>query len=347
MRIIVDLMGGDNAPAETLKGAVWASQELDAELVLVGNRNEIESLAEQNSYDLSKMEVVHAESVITMEDDPILPVRGKQDSSMSVALKMLAEGKGDAMVSTGNTGALFTGATLLVRKVKGVLRPGIGAILPLQNPVLLMDTGANVTVTEENLEQFGVMGSAYMRKMYGIERPRVGLLNNGSEACKGTALQQAAYQRLSQNPDIHFVGNVEGNAVAFGVCDVLVTDGFTGNIFLKGTEGLGKMLLGKLKSMFKEAPLGFVAYFALKKQIKGLKKQFDSSEHGGAPILGVQKPVIKAHGSSNAKAFKNAIRQAINFASSGVTDEIGVASQAYLERKNALRAQKKQADQEA
>ncbi len=346
MRIIVDLMGGDNAPAETLKGAVWASQELDAEFVLVGDRNEIEALATQNNYDLSKMELIHAESVITMEDDPILPVRGKQDSSMSVALRMLAEGKGDAMVSTGNTGALFTGATLLVRKVKGVLRPGIGAILPLQNPVLLMDTGAHVTVTEENLEQFGVMGSAYMRKMYGIERPRVGLLNNGSESCKGTALQQAAYQRLSQNPDINFVGNVEGNTVAFDVCDVLVTDGFTGNIFLKGTEGLGKMLLGKLKSMFKEAPLGFVAYLTLKKQIKGLKKQFDSSEHGGAPILGVNKPVIKAHGSSNAKAFKNAIRQAINFASSGVNEEIGVAAQAYLERKNSLRAQKKQADQE-
>lgn len=346
MRIIVDVMGGDKAPAETLKGAVWASRELDAEFVLVGNSKEIEDLAAQNGYDLSKMEIVHAESVITMEDDPILSVRGKQDSSMSVALKMLAEGKGDAMVSTGNTGALFTGATLLVRKVKGILRPGIGAILPLQNPVLLMDTGANVTVTEENLEQFGVMGSAYMRKMYGIERPRVGLLNNGSESCKGTDLQKAAYQRLSQNPDVNFVGNVEGNTVAFDVCDVLVTDGFTGNIFLKGTEGLGKLLLGKLKAMFKDAPLGFVAYLALKKQIKGLKKQFDSSEHGGAPILGVTKPVIKAHGSSDAKAFKNAIRQAISYASSGVMDEIGTAAQEYLERKNALRAEKKKADQE-
>lgn len=342
MKIIVDMMGGDNAPEETVKGAIAAANEFDAEFVWVGNRSDIERIAAENKFDLGRVEVVHADSVITMEDNPVCVVRGKQDSSMSVGMKLLVEGKGDAFVSTGNTGALFTGANLIVRKLKGVLRPGIGAIIPLQNPVLLLDTGANLVVTEENLEQFAVMGSAYMRKMYGIEKPRVGLLNNGTEECKGNELQQAAYQKLKNNPDIHFVGNVEGNAVAFGACDVLVTDGFTGNIFLKSTEGLGKMLLGKLKTMFKSSPLTMLAALTMKKQIKQMKKQFDSSEHGGAPILGIAKPVIKAHGSSNAKAFKNAIRQAINYVESGVTEEISVAAQSYAARRKAEQEKRKQ-----
>ncbi len=346
MKIIVDIMGGDNAPEETVKGAILAAREFpNVSFLWVGNQADIERIAKENDFSLEGIEIVATENVITMEDNPVLVVRGKQDSSMSVGLKLLAEGKGDAMVSTGNTGALFTGANLIVRKLKGVLRPAIGAILPMENPVLLMDTGANVTVTEENLEQFGVMGAAYMRKMYGLESPRVGLLNNGTEECKGTELQQAAHQRLKKNPDVNFVGNVEGNGVAVGKCDVLVTDGFTGNIFLKGTEGLGKMLLGKLKSMFKSAPLGFVAYLVLKKQIKGLKKQFDSTEHGGAPILGVTRPVIKAHGSSNAKAFKNAIRQAINYVNSGVTEELAAAALQYAERRRAEQEARKAAKQ--
>ena len=200
-----------------------------------------------------------------------------------------------------------------------------------------MDTGANVTVTEENLEQFGVMGSAYMRKMYGMKTPRVGLLNNGAEECKGTLLQQAAYKRLQNNPDVHFVGNVEGNVVPFDRCDVLVADGFTGNIYLKGIEGLGKMLLGRLKQMFKSTLLTKLAAAAMMKHIKAMKKEYDTSEHGGAPILGVSKPVIKAHGSSDAKAFKNAIRQAIAFANSGVIDEIAIVAKEYAERKKAAR----------
>ena len=203
MRIIVDVMGGDKAPAETVKGVIQASQEFNASFILVGNREDIERIAEENDFDIRRMDIVHTETVITMEDDPLCVVRGKQDSSMSVGLRMLAEGQGDAFVSTGNTGALFTGATLIVRKVKGVQRAGIGTILPLQNPVLLLDTGANVTVTDENLEQFGVIGSTYMSKMYGLESPRVGLLNNGAEESKGTELQRSAYQRLKNNTDIN------------------------------------------------------------------------------------------------------------------------------------------------
>ena len=341
MKIIVDVMGGDNAPEETVKGVMMAADELNATFILVGDKGEIERIASENNFDIRRMDIVHSETVITMEDNPISVVRGKEDSSMSVGLRMLAEGKGDAFVSTGNTGALFTGATLIVRKVKGVQRAGIGTVLPCQNPVLLLDTGANVTVTEENLEQFGVMGAAYMHKVYGVENPRVGLLNNGAEECKGTELQQAAYKRLGANPDINFVGNIEGSVLPFDVCDVLVTDGFTGNILLKTMEGVGKMILKKMKEVFYSTPITKVAALTMKPQLKGMKKDLDPSEHGGAPILGISKPVIKAHGSSDAKAFKNAIRQAIDYAGSGAVYEIAEAAKAYAERKKAAKETEK------
>lgn len=335
MKIIVDVMGGDKAPEETVKGVLWAMREFNATYILVGDREEIERIVTENDYDIRLFHIVDTKTYITMEDDPISVVRGKQDSSMAIGLRMLAEGQGDAFVSTGNTGALFTGATLIVRKIKGVLRAGIGSIIPLQNPVLLLDSGANIVVTEDNLEQFAVMGAAYMKKMYHIESPRVGLLNNGAEDCKGTPLQQSANKRLAANADINFVGNVEGNAVPFNTCDVLVTDGFTGNILLKGMEGLGKMLLGRLKQMFYSSPVTKVAALSMKKQIKEMKKEFDSSEHGGAPILGISKPVVKAHGSSDAKAFKNAIGQAIAYASSGVIYDVAVSAQEYAARRRA------------
>lgn len=345
MKIIVDVMGGDNAPEETVKGVAMAAQELNASFILVGNREEIERVAAENQLDIRRMDIVHTETVITMEDNPVSVVRGKEDSSMSVGLRMLAEGKGDAFVSTGNTGALFTGATLIVRKVKGIQRAGIGAVLPCQKPVLLLDTGANVTVTEENLDQFGVMGAAYMRKVYGVENPRVGLLNNGAEECKGTELQQAAYQKLRDNPDVNFVGNIEGSVLPFDVCDVLVADGFTGNILLKTMEGVGKMILKKMKEVFYSTPLTKVAALTMKPRLAGMKKELDPSEHGGAPILGISKPVIKAHGSSDAKAFKNAIRQAIAYADSGAVFEIAEAAQAYAARKKAAKESEKTAQE--
>lgn len=339
-------MGGDRAPEETVKGVIMAAQEFNASYILVGNRFEIERIAQENDFDIRRMDIVHTETVITMEDDPLCVVRGKQDSSMAVGLRMLAEGHGDAFVSTGNTGALFTGATLIVRKAKGVLRAGIGAIVPLQVPVLLLDTGANIAVTEENLEQFAVMGSAYMRKMYGLEQPRVGLLNNGAEETKGTPLQQAAYKRLAACEEIRFVGNIEGSVAPFDTCDVLVTDGFTGNIFLKTVEGLGKMLLSRLKSVFYSSTVTKVAALGVKKQLAEMKKDYDPAEHGGAPILGISKPVIKAHGSSDAKAFKNAIRQAINYADSGAIYDIAEAAKQYAERRKAAQERKKQEAQE-
>ena len=324
MRIIVDVMGGDKAPEETVKGVIQAAKEFNASFILVGNRDDIERITAENNFDSRRMDIVHTETVITMEDDPLCVVRGKQDSSMSIGLKMLAEGQGDAFVSTGNTGALFTGATLIVRKVKGVQRAGIGTILPL--------------------EQFGVIGSAYMSKMYGLESPRVGLLNNGAEECKGTELQRAAYQRLKNNSDINFVGNIEGNILPFNSCDVIVADGFTGNVLLKTVEGLGKLLLGKLKEVLYSSTTTKLAALTMKKQLGGMKKQFDASEYGGSPILGISKPVIKAHGSSDAKAFKNAIRQAITYAESGAIYDIATSARAYSEKKKAEQEALKQAE---
>ena len=333
MKIIVDMMGGDRAPEETVKGICQAAQEFNASYILVGNQQEIERVAAENQLDIRRFDIVHTEQAISMEDDPLCVVRTKTESSMAVGMKLLAEGKGDAFVSAGNTGALFTGATLIVRKIKGVSRAGIGTILPFQNPVLLLDTGANVTVTEENLEQFGVMGAAYMRGMYGIDRPRVGLLNNGAESCKGTALQQAAFRLLSENREINFVGNIEGSTAPFGTCDVLVADGFSGNIFLKSVEGVGKLLLGKLKRVLYSTPATKLAALTMKKPLMLMKKEMDPSEHGGAPILGISRPVIKAHGSSDAKAFKNAIRQAIAYADSDAIYDLALCIQRFNEQK--------------
>ena len=205
MRIIVDAMGGDKAPFEIIKGVYEASLEYGASFILVGDREKIEDIANENGYDLRRFEIVDAKNVITMEDDPLCVVRSKNDSSMSVALRLLSEGKGDAMISAGNSGALFTGASLIVRKIKGVKRAAIASVLPFSPPVMLLDSGANLTVTDDCLEQFAVMGGAYMRNYFGISNPRVGLLNNGSEECKGTELQRNAYQRLKAADNINFI----------------------------------------------------------------------------------------------------------------------------------------------
>ncbi len=311
-------MGGDKAPLEVVKGAYLASLEYNASFILVGDKAAIEKIAAEEQIDLRRFDIVHANSVIEMEDDPISVVRAKNDSSMSVALRLLSEGKGDAVVSTGNTGALFTGATLIVRKIKGIRRAAIASILPMNPPVLLLDSGANVTVTDEYLEQFAIMGSIYMQRVYGLNAPRVGLLNNGSEECKGTELQLKTYARLSESPSINFVGNVEANKIPKNACDVLVTDGFTGNILLKSIEGMGKMMLTTMKELFYADTRTKISAVFARHKVADIKKRFDPTEHGGAPILGISKPVIKAHGSSNANAVKNAVRQAINYAETSV-----------------------------
>lgn len=318
MIVIVDCMGGDKAPLEVVKGAYAASLEYNANFILVGDKAEILRIADSEGMDLRRFDIVDAPVTIEMTDPPLAVMKAKKDSSMNVALTMLAEGKGDALVSTGNTGALFTGATLIVRKIKGIKRAAIASILPMSPPVLLLDSGANIQVTPAYLEQFAIMGSIYMHKIHGLSAPRIGLLNNGAEETKGTELQLEAYKLLSDSPSLNFVGNVEANMVPKDACDVLVTDGFTGNILLKSIEGMGKLMLRTMKDIFYSDTLAKISGLLIKRKINDVKAVFDPNEHGGAPILGISKPVIKAHGSSNAKAVKNAIRQAIAYADSGV-----------------------------
>ena len=347
MRIILDIMSGDKAPVETLKGAVNAKAQKfseGVEFTLVGDENVIKKIAQENKLDLSGFEIRHAESVLTMEDEPMAVMKEKSDSSLSVGLRMLAAGEGDAFVSCGNTGALFCGSSLIVKRVKGIQRAAIGAILPLAKPVMLMDSGASVQVNEDYLHQFAIMGSAYMKAIYSVDSPTVAMVNNGAEEHKGTELQQAAYPKLKESKFINFIGNVEGNQIPFGYCDVAVCDGFTGNIVLKSIEGMGKLMSAELKAVFKSGLGGVIAYLLVKKQLKNFKKKFDAKEHGGAPILGISKTVIKAHGSSDARAFMNAIRRAISCEKAGVTDIIAKTAAEYSAEKKKAQAEKADAE---
>ncbi len=331
MNIIIDAMGGDNAPSEIVKGAVEASNTYDVKITLVGNEQAIRGVAEKNSLDLSKIEIVHTDVVITMEDTATLVVRGKENSSMGIGLNLLKDG-GDAFVSAGNTGALHAGSSLIIRKINGIARSGIATIFPFERPMIMMDMGANPTVTANYLEQWAMMCSIYMNKIYHVENPEVGLLNNGTEKTKGTAVMVETYKLLSES-NLNFIGNVEAREIPFGACDVMVTDGFTGNIVLKLVEGMGKFMFGELKNMYSKNMATKLSFLAMKASLKQFKKSFDASEHGGAPFLGLNKPVIKAHGSSDAKAIKNAIRQAINYVQSGITQEISAEIEKMKEMK--------------
>ncbi len=325
MKIIIDVMSGDNAPEEIIKGVFLAHEENPSvDLVMTGNKYIIEDYCREAGLELDDpaVSIVHTESVISMEDAGLSVVREKADSSMGKGLKMLAAGEADAMVSAGNTGALHAGSTLVVRRIKGIGRSAIATILPLETPMLLIDAGANTEVTKEHLKQFAIMGSIYMNKIFGIENPRVGLANNGTESTKGTKLLQETYTYLSECEHINFIGNIEGKQIPFSECDVLVCDGFTGNMILKLTEGLAKFFMGKVKQVFMRTAATKAAGLVMKPQIKEFKKQFDASEYGGAPLLGISKPVIKAHGSSDAVAIKNAIRQTIDFVNTGLIKEL-------------------------
>ena len=340
MKILIDAMSGDNAPLEILKGVELAAKEFkEHELVLVGDENIISDVAVKNEIDISGIKIIHADSVISMEDSPLSVVRDKRDSSMSVGFKTLSRGEVDAFVSAGNTGALVTGATIIVRRIPGINRAAIASILPLSTPVLLMDSGANLTVSSDNICQFAFMGAKYMEKIYGIDRPKIGQLNNGTEYNKGNALQTESYQILTDS-GLNFVGNVEAKEVPLGVCDVLVTDGFTGNVFLKAIEGMGKFMLGTLKDVLTTNIVTKVSTLTMKEKIKEMKHRFDASEHGGAPLLGISKPVIKAHGSSDAKAIKNAVRQAIFFVETGINSDITIFAEGYDEKKMLADAEK-------
>lgn len=327
MKIIIDAMGGDNAPQAIVGGAVAAQKEFGVDLVLVGREAEVNAcLAQCGGADNPHITVVNAQEVIDMHDDPATAVRRKKDSSMSVALNMLRSGEGDAVISAGSTGALLTGATLTVKRIRGIRRAAMAPVLPNGGKgTVLIDCGANVECTPEYLLQFAYMGSFYSGKILGVENPRVALLNNGSEDTKGTELCKATYALLKEAGEegrLNFIGNVEGTDVFTGKADVIVTDGYSGNILLKTAEGTIKFLLKNLKQVFKSSIRTKLGALLVKKKLAGVKKMLDVSEIGGTAFLGVTRPVIKAHGSSDARAIRSAVKQAIAFVNAEVIADI-------------------------
>lgn len=321
MRIIVDVMGGDNPPEELTHGAVMASRICGARIVLCGDERVIKKQLQRDLADRRSFEIINAESAVTMEDDPFDIIKKKKNSSMAASLKYLADGGADALVSTGNTGALFVGATTTVHTIKGVRRGAIGTVLPFERPLLLLDSGANVTVNSDYLLHFAFLGEAYYSGTFGVQRPVVGLLNNGAESHKGTPTLVETYAKLRAS-DLNFCGNVEGRDIPRGKCDVLVTDGFTGNIVIKYSEGLMSFVFGKLKDAYNTNAATKLSALPMQGPLKKLKNEFSSDEYGGAPILGIRKPIIKAHGNSDAQAIKSAVLQAYRYADSGVISKI-------------------------
>ena len=323
MRLIVDCMSGDNAPEEIVRGALEGKTKEGVELILVGTKSDIEECAKKHSLSLDGCVIVENEGEnITMEDEVTSVVKEKNQSSMAVALKLLKDGEGDAMVSAGNTGALLTGATLVLRRIKGVRRPGLGAILPFGSPTLLTDAGAQAVCAPEDLVMFARMGSMYMNKVMGIDSPKVALINNGAEECKGTDLQKNTYQALKGLDGINFVGNIEGREIFDGEYDVLIADGFTGNIVVKMCEGTGRFTKKCLNDVFRRNILSKLAYLLAKGSVDTLRHDTDHSIYGGAPFLGIAKPVIKAHGSANHVSVAVCIGQAKRYAQSGMIDYI-------------------------
>ena len=322
MKIIIDAMGGDNAPQEIIKGALRAKHELGIDLILVGQEEAIRACLPAGE----DVEIVDAREIITLEDDPSTATRRKKDSSMAVSLRLLKEGAGDAVVSAGSTGALLTGATLTVKRIHGIRRAALAPVLPAgEHGVMLIDCGANVECTAEYLLQFAYMGSFYAQKLMGVPEPRVGLLNVGTEDTKGGELQHQAFDLLQQagrQKRIRFVGNIEGTDVFSGNVDVVVTDGFTGNVLLKSAEGIIKFMMHSLKDVFYRSTVNKLAAAVLKKDLAAMKKSMDVNEVGGTALVGISKPVVKAHGSSNEASFFAAIRQAKQFAESGIIDDI-------------------------
>ncbi|MBR3844743.1 MAG: phosphate acyltransferase PlsX [Clostridia bacterium] len=325
-RIIVDAFGGDNAPLCNIQGAADAVKEYGVQVILVGKEPEILACAKEHGISLEGISIVHTDEVMDMHDTPTEIVKSKRNTSLGLGLQMVAAGEGEAFVSAGSTGGLLVGATLLVKRIKGIKRPALATAVPTPTgKYLLLDCGANAECRPEMLMDFALMGNEYMKRVEGLANPRIGLLNVGTEDTKGDSLRQETYQLLKQ-ADYNFVGNVEARDVPAGGCDVLVADGFSGNVVLKLTEGVATTFFGLIKKVMMSTLKTKIGALLIKKNLRGLKGLMDYSEHGGAPFLGVRKPVIKAHGSSNAKAIKNAIRQANAFAASGVIEAITVAA---------------------
>ena len=329
MKIIIDAMGGDLAPEAPVLGALQGAKDFGAQITLVGRGEEILQVMKKNGIsDLPEgVEIANADDVVDMHDDPATVLHKRKNSSMVVGLRMLAEGQGDAFISAGSTGALLTGATLLVKRVKGIRRAAMGPAMPNKagGKTVILDCGANAECTPEFLLQFGLVGSLYAKKCLGIENPRVGLLNIGTEDSKGTPLQKEAYALLQEAGNrgvLNFTGNVEARDVPMGAVDVVVCDGFSGNVLLKSIEGTAAFMGSLVSRMFKKNALTKVAALLCSSGIKSLKKLLDYREIGGTQFLGIRKPVIKAHGSSDAKAFRNAVGQAVEAAGQDFSQEL-------------------------
>ncbi|MCI9402181.1 MAG: phosphate acyltransferase PlsX [Oscillospiraceae bacterium] len=327
MKIIVDAMGGDNAPRSNVEGALEAVRELGLEVALVGRGDEILAVLREMGMNEPPpgLEIVHTAEVVEMEDNPATAFKEKKDSSLTVGLTLVKEGKGDAFVSAGSTGALLSAATLITKRIRGIRRAALAPKLPIPGGAILIDAGATAECTPEYLLQFAFMGSYYAEHILGKPEPRVGLLNIGAEESKGTDLQRESYALLKaadKEGRIHFVGNIEAREAVLGGVDVIVCDGYSGNIFLKTLEGTALLMAGEMKKMFKKNPVSKVAAVLVSGGLRDIKKMLDSREIGGTALLGISRPVIKAHGSSDGYAIKNAIAQAQKFAASGIVENI-------------------------
>ena len=341
MKIIIDAMGGDNAPKAPVLGAIEAVHKYQVPVVLVGREDDIMSVIEDAGYDMvpDGLEIRNADEVVDMHDDPARVIQKKKNSSMVVGLKMLADGEADAFISAGSTGALLSGATLVVKRVKGIRRAAMGPAIPNKagSKTVLCDCGANAECTPEFLLQFGIVGSLYAKKSLDIKNPRVGLLNIGTEDSKGTPLQKEAYALLRDAHNkglINFIGNIEARDTLLGEVDVVVCDGFSGNVLLKSIEGTAYFMGSLMKhKIFKRNILSMIGYIFCKKGVDEVMKMMDYREIGGTQFLGVKKPVIKAHGSSDALAFRNAVKQAIDAADADFSAELESALKVLTEEK--------------
>jgi len=321
MRLAVDAMGGDHAPEEIVRGVLLALEDgLDVEFVLVGDERQIKKYLPKSD---RRLHIYHTEAVITAEEEPVRAIRRKKDASLVVACQLVKDKEVDAMITAGNTGAFMAAGLLIVGRIPGVDRPALAPVLPTvdRRGVLLLDAGANMDAKPEHLVQYAQMGEVYVRGTTGQEDVRVGLLNVGTEAGKGNELTKAVFVEL-QNQNLHFVGNVEARDVPFGVCDVVVCDGFAGNILLKTMEGTGMMFARMLREVYGMGLLGKISALLIWKQVQALKKKLDYAEYGGAPLLGVDGLLIKSHGSSQARAIQQTIRQTAKAVQYGVVQRI-------------------------
>lgn len=324
MKIVLDGMGGDNAPQEIVKGAVEASKSIKAEIFIVGQESKINAELAKYKYNDGKIKVIHAEEIINNDDAPVKAVRTKQNSSMVVAINMVKTGEADLFISAGNTGAIMAGGLFILGRIPGIDRPAIASTYPIlgKGVSLLVDSGANSECKPNNLLEFATMGSIYMEKVLNVKSPKVGLVNMGVEETKGTTVLKAAHEMLAKSNTINFTGNIEAREIPHGQCDVIVCDGFVGNVILKLTEGLALSILNLLKQKFTAGTIPKMGALLLSGKMKELKKEFDYSEYGGAPILGVKGAMIKMHGSSNANAVKNTIVKGISYAENQVVQTI-------------------------